>query len=217
MEANAGDDAFYMNMDEDGRITELLYNPVERGKANRSMECILMHKSVLQSLIETAYAHASHNLMVEVLKENLSKMKVYGYKHEGYAARINSVADYFEASMDMLKPEVLKALFYTGNNVFTKTKDEPPTSYGEDAVVENSLIASGCSIEGVVENSIIFRGVHIAKGVVVRNSIVMQKSQIYDKCELDKVILDKNVVVRPGSKLMGSESYPVVIPKGGIV
>ena len=42
----------------------------------------------------------------------------------------------------------------------------------------NSLIANGCRIEGTVINSILFRGVHVQKGAVVSNSIVMQNGLI---------------------------------------
>lgn len=181
------------------------------------MECLLIHKELLKYLMDNAYSYNKHNQLVDVIKDNLSNLKVYGYKHEGYSARITSVANYFKASMDMLKPKVLQDLFYTGNNVYTKTKDEPPTHYGEHASVENSMIASGCTIEGTVENSIIFRGVHVGKDVKIKDSVIMQNSQIYDNSVLDKVILDKNAVIRPNSQLIGTVAYPVVIPKGGIV
>ena len=70
---------------------------------------------------------------------------------------------------------------------------------------------------GTVENSIVFRGVHVGKDVKIKDSVIMQNSQIYDNSVLDKVILDKNAVIRPNSQLIGTVAYPVVIPKGGIV
>ena len=84
-------------------------------------------------------------------------------------------------------------------------------------MVENSMIASGCLIEGSVENSIIFRGVHVAKGVKIKDSVIMQNSVINENAVLEKVILDKNVTVSANSNLVGTATYPVVIPKGGIV
>jgi len=208
---------FVLRMDDTGRVTDIQYSPIENEECCRSMECLLIHKELLKYLMDNAYSYNKHNQLVDVIKDNLSNLKVYGYKHEGYSARITSVANYFKASMDMLKPKVLQDLFYTGNNVYTKTKDEPPTHYGEHASVENSMIASGCSIEGTVENSIIFRGVHVGKDVKIKDSVIMQNSQIYDNSVLDKVILDKNAVIRPNSQLIGTVAYPVVIPKGGIV
>ena len=56
------------------------------------------------------------------------------------------------------------------NSIYTKVKDEVPVQYKDTAVVKNSLIANGCIIRGEVENSILFRGVTIEKGVKVKNS-----------------------------------------------
>ena len=76
--------------------------------------------------------------------------------------------------MQLLQPEVWKNLFFEPGPIYTKVKDEPPASYADGAKTSNSLIANGCIIEGTVINSILFRGVHVRKGAVVRNSIVMQ-------------------------------------------
>ena len=92
-----------------------------------------------------------------------------------------------------------------------------PTKYVNGSSVKNSLVANGCVIEGTVENSIIFRSVFIGKGTTVKDSIIMQDSEIYQNCWLEDVILDKEVHVRSGRRLIGSEDYPVIIKKGAIV
>ena len=89
-----------------------------------------------------------------------------------------------------------------------------PTYYAESARVKNSLIADGCRIEGTVENSILFRGVTVAPGAVVRNSVVMQSSAIGKGACLGYVIADKRVRIGAGSDLHGSVTYPFVIAKG---
>ena len=83
--------------------------------------------------------------------------------------------------------------------------------------MKNSLIGSGCVIEGEVENSVLFRGVYVGKGAKIKNSIVMQDSRIYENTSLDQVIVDKRVNVRPYSNLVGSQEYPLIIPKGAVV
>ena len=76
--------------------------------------------------------------------------------------------------MDLMKPEVRADIFNPDHPIYTKVKDEVPARYGHNSKVKNSFIADGCVIEGTVENSILFRGVRIAEGAVVRNSIIMQ-------------------------------------------
>ena len=92
-----------------------------------------------------------------------------------------------------------------------------PTRHTENAKVTNSLLADGCVIEGTVENSVLFRGVRVNKGAVVRNSIIMQDGQVLEGAELDHCILDKQTVIRENHRLIGPESYPIVIDKNRIV
>lgn len=101
--------------------------------------------------------------------------------------------------------------------MYTKIKDEVPVKYGANANVKNSIIANGCIIEGTVENSVLFRSVYVGKGTTIKDSIIMQDSEIYQNCWIEDAILDKQVQVRSGRRLIGSASYPVIIKKGAIV
>ena len=62
---------------------------------------------------------------------------------------------------------------FGARDIYTKVRDSAPSKYLEGASVKDSLISDGCVIEGTVENSVLFRGVKVGKGSVIRNSIVM--------------------------------------------
>ena len=79
--------------------------------------------------------------------------------------------------------------------------------------VENSILADGCLIEGTVENCVLFRGVKIKKGAVVKNCVLMQDTVVEPNVELDCVVTDKNVKITAGKKLSGTESFPVYVQK----
>ena len=96
-------------------------------------------------------------------------------------------------------------------------RNSAPTRYSESAQVHNSYVADGCVIEGVVENSILFRGVQVGKGTVVKNCILLQDTFTGNNVSLNCVISDKNVVIRDGRMLSGYESMPFFIPKGSMV
>ena len=81
------------------------------------------------------------------------------FLHTGYAVRVDAVADYFAASMDMLDPDARASLFPADRPVRTKERADVSTYYGEHAHVENCLVADGCFIEGTVTDCILFRGV----------------------------------------------------------
>jgi len=79
------------------------------------------------------------------------------------------------------------------------------------------LIADGCHLFGKAENSVIFREVDIEDGAEVRDSIIMQGSKIGAGASIRYCILDKNVTIRPGTKLLGSIDHPLVVDKGDTV
>ena len=135
------------------------------------------------------------------------------YVHEGYAASIRSVADYYQCSMDMLNGELRRQLFPAERPVRTRAHEEVSTYYGENAGSKNSLVADNCIIEGSVENCIVFPGVRIARGAKLTNCIVMKGSTIGEWAELNCVISDKYCSYSPGITLTGNPRLPIVVPK----
>ena len=89
-----------------------------------------------------------------------------------------------------------------------------PAIYGVCSDTSDSLIADGCIIKGTVENCVLARGVYIAEGAVVKNSIIMQDCYISANAKINCAILDKDVVVKPARELSGAETYPLYIGKG---
>ena len=119
--------------------------------------------------------------------------------------------------MDLMNKEVRTELFNLTDPIYTKVRDDAPAVYGLEASAKNSLIADGCVIEGTVENSVLFRGVKVGKGAVIKNCILMQDAEVGDKCELNYVIADKNVKVGNYRSLCGTVDYPVFVNKNSAV
>ncbi len=63
----------------------------------------------------------------------------------------------------------------------------------------------------------LFRGVHVHRGAVVRNAVIFQDGYIMEGAHVEGCILDKQVTVREGLTLSAPRTYPVVISKGTIV
>ncbi|MBU8879869.1 glucose-1-phosphate adenylyltransferase [Bacillus sp. FJAT-29790] len=181
----------------------------------RSLEMYLVKTSLLIELIKSRDV-TGYSCMNDVVSDISHSYKICGYEYEGYAEMIDSIDSYFSASMNLLDPQVWKNLFLKTQPIYTKVKDEPPTRYLKGVSVHHSMIANGCQIEGTVDNSIISRGVKIGKGSVVKNCVIMQKSQIGENCILDSVILDKDVKIEPGTILAGTSETPYVIRKGTV-
>ena len=98
-------------------------------------------------------------------------------------------------------------------DVLTKVQNSAPTVYAANSMVKNSLIADGCVIEGIVENSIIFRGVHVGKNTSVENCILMQDTYVGNNVYMNCVVTDKGVTIRDGRVLSGHESSHFYIEK----
>ena len=184
---------------------------------NVSMDVYLMDKALLTYLVEISAAHYRTDFVRDVLINQLSELKVYAYKYEGYVSRIESIYSYYRLNMDLLNEEIRTPLLYRPNPVYTKVKDEVPARYEAGAKAVNSLVADGCIIEGTVENSVLFRGVRVGKGAVVKDCILMQSVEVQDGAQLSHVISDKNAFIKRDRRIVGQESYPVVIEKNAVI
>lgn len=208
-----------IDADADERIQDIHVYPIQQ-KTNQSyMHMFLIKKSLLLELVGDAVAHNKHHISKDIILPNLDRLKIYGYKYEGYSRQIDNVKSFFNANLELLDKEIRDELFGLSNDmpIYTKVKDTVPTKYAKSAEVSNSFIADGCVIEGTVKNSILFRGVHVGKGATVENCIVMQNSDIMDNCLLENTVFDKEVILRSGKKLMGQDTYPMVIGKKTII
>ncbi len=219
--ANTCSEDFYqcntLSLDENGRVNGVDINMCKRDECNISMEMYIMKKSLFLDIVHTCVSRGDCDYLKDAIHKNIGKFKVMGYRFEGHLACVNSIQSYYRANMQLLSLPVSKELFFKNGLIYTKVKDEPPTKYTENAKVSNSLIASGGVINGVVENSVIFRGVQIKKGAVVKNSIIMQNCIIEENAFLRNVILDKNVRITKEKQLKGDEKYPVVIEKKAMI
>ena len=202
-------------VDNDGRITEIDRYIPKTGELDISTNIMVLRRSDLQNALNEALARGYTSFHLDIIGKNLSKKFFHAYRYDGWYSQIDSLEKYFSASMQLLNPDVRHCLL--GNperEVYTKIRNSAPTKYEEGASVSNSLIADGCVIEGTVENSILFRGVHISRGTVVRNSILLQDTYVGANVSLNCVITDKNASVRDDRVLSGHETMPFFIGKG---
>ena len=203
---------YTLNIDENGRVNKININPKDAGAQNMSMNIYVMKREWLIDKIDEAFLNGKVYFERDILAPRLDEIYVNTYLFEGYYARITDMHRYFEENMRLLDDENLDALF-EGPQIYTKVRDDNQTRYINGSSVSNVLVADGCVIEGTVENSILFRGVKVGKGAVVKNSILMQDTIIERDVEVDYLITDKQVEISAGKVVKGNDSYPVYIAK----
>lgn len=201
-------------IDDEGRVNNVLIGPRLSGECNVALNTYVISKALLMQIISEGAAKGHYSFARSILQDRCGEFRIMGYYHDFYFSKITSIKSYYDANMALLSTENRKSLFREDNPIYTKIRDNPPTKLAIGAKVRNSIIADGCIIEGTVENSVLFRGAKVAKGSVVRNSIVMQDTIIGKNCTLDCVITDKVVKINDGKILTGSANYPIYISKG---
>lgn len=212
--------ATIVETDENDRVLNLLHSPTNlEGNMNLCLNIFVLKREYLENIVLDSLARGYHSFTKDIIARNKDTAKFMMYsKFDGYYASITSLDKYYKCSMDLLNKDVKENIFGIKNRpIFTKVKNFVPAKYLKDSKVKNSLIADGCVIEGTVENSIIFRGVKIGKGTVVKNSIIMQNTFVGDNVNLNCVICDKNAVIKNGRNLSGHETHPFSISKSTVI
>jgi len=175
----------------------------------------VMSTNYLRAILSAAKAHNFTSFTRDILMKRVDSGKIYRYLYTGYYAFVADVRDYYTKSIELAtNEEARKSLLGIRERpIYTNVHNTPPVRYGEGASVANSMIADGCVIEGSVENSVLFRGVHIGKGSVIRNSILLGGTYVGKNATLDAVITDKDVLISDGRTLSGCADLPYYIPK----
>lgn len=194
-------------------VKDIAFWDNSRSNVDYSVAIMVVTRQKLIELIEEADQNRYIDFMIEVLKEKTEQLKISAYKLEGFCEIIDSEDKYVKVSNMLLGKKVRKQLFNRANPIYTKTRDDMPTRYGINAKTENSIIADGCIIEGIVKNSILFRGVKVLSGATVENCIVMQGGKISNDCRLKYVTMDKNALISEGIVLQGRKKKNIFISK----
>lgn len=202
-----------VEIDEEGRITDFMEKPLNPKNSMGSMGVYIIRRTLLIDLLQDSAAKGQTEFVQDIIVKNTEALKIYSYVFNGYWRPLSNIQLYYRTNMELLNPKVRQELFMSRRKIFTKVKDEAPAKYNEEAKVRNSIIADGCIIEGEVENCVLFRGVRVMKGAVIRNSLIMQGSVIEKDVNLHYCILDKGVTITTGKTLNGDSEWPLIVGK----
>ena len=200
---------------EDDQVKKLEIDPTIPHFENTYIGAFIARRELLIDLVDRAVASGQHHFAREMLAQMVNERiyRIGGFECPGRVYMIDSVESYYQCNMDFLNEDLRAQAFRDDKPVWTKLRDEMPARYAGNSKVTNTLVADGCLIEGTVENSILFRGVVVKPGAVIRNSIVMQDAVISRNAEVENCILDKQTTLREDVRLIAPRSYPLVVAK----
>ena len=199
-----------------GKITSLAMSTTYNERhPELSLGIFVMKTVYLRRIIEEADAYNLNSLTGLFLK-NCKTSNYRAYKHTGYVASVSSFLDYYKCSMDFVNNEKAREslLWKKEAPIFTRVHNSSPTKYYSTAKVENSMLADECVIEGTVINSVLFRGVRVEKGAVVKNCVLFRGTTVGKNASLNCIVTDKNVNISEGVNLSGNDNMPFYIQKG---
>lgn len=203
-----------VKMNEEYRITDFEEKPMFATSNTVSAGVYVIRRRLLIELIEKCAQEGRHDFVSDILIRYKNVKRIFGYKHEEYWSNISTVEAYFKTNMDFLKPEVRDYFFHQYPEVYSKVDDNPPAKYNPGANVRNSLISSGCIINGTVENSILFKKVFIGSNCVIKNSIILNDVYLGDNTHIENCIVESRDTIRANTYYSGEpDDVKIVIEK----
>jgi glucose-1-phosphate adenylyltransferase len=199
--------------DENGRIIDFDEKPMATDMNTVSCGIYIIRRRQLIELIEKCAQEDRFDFVRDILIRYKNIKKIFAYKITTYWNSIASVESYYETNMDFLKPEVRKHFLQEYPEVYSKVLDLPPAKYNAGSNVRNSLVASGCIINGTVENSVLFKKVFVGNNCVIKNSIILNDVYIGDNTYIENCIVESRDTIRANSRFVGEEGVKVVIEK----
>ena len=124
---------------------------------------------------------------------------MYAYRFEGYWKDVGTIESLWESNMDLLDPNVPLDLNDPEWRIYSRNPVMPPHYVAKGASMQNSLAAEGCNVYGAVDFSVLFAGVYVAPGAVVRDSIIMPGARIEEGAVVQYAIVAENSVVGANS------------------
>ncbi len=194
-----------VRMNEDFRIDEFEEKPIQAKTRTVSCGIYVLRRRQLIEMIEKCAEEDRYDFVRDILIRYKDLKRIYGYKIKEYWSNIATAEDYFRTNMDFLKPEVRNYFFKQYPDIYSKVDDLPPAKYNVGSHVKNSLISSGCIVNGEVENSVIFKKSYIGNNCVIKNSIILNDVYIGDNTYIENCIVESRDTIRANSRYVGEE------------
>ncbi len=204
----------------DGRITDFEEKPSHPKSTKASMGIYIFGRAVMEKYLraddedETSAKDFGKNVIPAMLKDGCA---MYAYPFFGYWKDVGTLTSLWEANMDLLGDTPRFSLSDPHWRIYSRGGAEPPHSIGEGGRVINSMVAGGCEIHGIVENSILSGGVHIGRGAYVKDSLLMSGVRIGEGATVNYSIVDGEAVIGAGAtigKMRGATTALTVIASG---
>jgi glucose-1-phosphate adenylyltransferase len=203
-----------MNTNEDMRIIEFEEKPASPKNNLASMGIYIFSWNILKEYLEmdARKPDSSHDFGKDVIPALLDEnKKLFAYPFKGYWKDVGTVQSLWEANMDLLKEECELNLFDHDWRIYSVNPNRPPQYISPDAIVQESLINEGCTIEGKIEKSVLFQGVNVGRESRVKESVIMPDATIGQNCFIEKAIVPCDVHIPDGTVIRSLDDEIILV------
>ncbi|MCR4617828.1 MAG: glucose-1-phosphate adenylyltransferase subunit GlgD [Lachnospiraceae bacterium] len=202
-----------ITMNDDNRIEEFEEKPLQAKSSIVSCGVYVIRRRQLIEMIEKSAQEDRYDFVRDILIRYKDIKRIYGYKTTEYWRNIAAVDDYFNTNMDFLKKEVRDYFFRSHPDIYSKVDDLPPAKYNPGAAINNSLVSSGCIVNGVIEDSVIFKKSYIGNNTTIKNSIILNDVYIADNVTIENCIIESHSTIKAGSYYKGDNGVKIVVER----
>ncbi len=199
-----------VSMDGDDRIVEFEEKPREAQSNLVSTGIYVIRRRQLIEMLERSIEEEKFDFVKDILIPNKERKRICGCRMEGYWSNIAEVDAYYRTNMDFLDAGIRNYFFREEPNVYSKVDDLAPAKYNVGSDVKNSLVSSGCIINGKVENSVLFKQVFVGKNCTIKNSIILNDVYIGDNTYIENCFVESRDTIRANSDLRGEGEIRIV-------
>ncbi|WP_316571064.1 glucose-1-phosphate adenylyltransferase [Neobacillus sp. YIM B06451] len=203
-----------MNTGPDMRIKEFEEKPDVPKSNLASMGIYIFNWDVLKESLEADYVNAgsSHDFGKDVIPRLVEEGKrLVAYPFSGYWKDVGTLESFWEANMDLLDDTCGLDLFDHEWKIYSVNPNHPPQFISGDAMVVHSLVNEGCTVEGDIERSVVFQGVTIEKGAVVKDSVIMPDSKIGKNTFIERAIVPCDMEIPDGTVIRPENGEIVLV------
>jgi glucose-1-phosphate adenylyltransferase len=181
------------------------------------MGVYILHWQVLRRYLlkDSQNTRSSHDFGKDVIPGMLKAgEKLYTYPFTGYWRDVGTLESYWEASMDLLDEGTGFDLYSPDWIISSENLALPPHYISSSGRAARSLISEACQVYGTVENSILFPGVLIEEGAVIKESVIMADARVSRGAVVEKAIVGSKTCIMPWQKVVPSKPGEIALLAG---
>jgi len=211
--------------------------PGKDGLSFASMGIYIFNTNVITEFLkEDAAKSSTHDFGKDIIPTMHKRCKVVAYnfrdenkKKAKYWRDVGTIDAYWEANMDLVSVDPLFNLYDNNWPLRTYQGQYPPAKFvfaqefkgGRLGIALDSVVSGGAIISGGrVQNSVLSQNVRVNSYTELYDSIIMENVDIGRHCRIKKAIIDKDVVVPPGTTIgydPAEDRKRYTVSPGGVV